>query len=256
VASVTIEVDLPPGVEITAYERHQDGHGFEVRWPLPERCRCERCGHEERAHIELKTSPQAIRDLDVWGQPSFWIYQAPFHRCGRCDYRQHVIPPFKRKEVAYTYRFEHFVLQSLIGSTAEDVARRLGISAETVERIVESQLAEQRQIDPQRVITDIGLDELSLKKRHRLYVTLLTDLSDPTRPQILAVARGKDTAAAQKCLDLLSEEQRQQIRTHRVDMGSAYPAACATRLKHSRAVTDRFHVAKKFNEAVDALRKN
>jgi hypothetical protein len=30
-------------------------------------------------------------------------------------------------------------------------------------------LAEDRRIDPQRVITDIGLDELSLKKRHRLY---------------------------------------------------------------------------------------
>jgi transposase len=46
------------------------------------------------------------------------------------------------------------------------------------------------------------------------------------------------------------------VRTHRVDMGSAYPAACATRLKNSRAVTDRFHVAKRFNEVVDALRKN
>ncbi len=254
-ARVTIEVDLPPGVEITAYQRSQDGHGFEVRWPLPEHCRCERCGHEERASIEFKTTPQAIRDLDVWGQPSFWIYQAPFHRCGRCDYRQHLIPPFKRKDVSYTYRFEHFVIRSLIGSTAEEVARRLGISAETVERIVEYQLTEERQIDPTRVITDIGLDELSLKKRHRLYVTLMTDLSDPERPQILAVARGKDTAAAQKCLDLLSEGQRQQVRTHRVDMGSVYPAACASRLKNSRAVTDRFHVAKKFNEAVDALRK-
>ena len=42
----------------------------------------------------------------------------------------------------------------------------------------------------------------------------------------------------------------------RVDMGSAYPAACATRLKNSRTVTDRFHVAKKFNEGVDTLRKN
>ena len=62
-ASVTIEVDLPPGVEITAYERHQDGHGFEVRWPLPERCRCERCGHEERAHIELKTSPAKCHNI-------------------------------------------------------------------------------------------------------------------------------------------------------------------------------------------------
>ena len=224
-ASVTIEVDLPPGVEIAAYERYGDGHGFEVRWPLPERCRCERCGHEDRACIEFKTSPQAVRDLDVWGQPSFWIYQAPFHRCARCNYRQHVIPPFKRKDTAYTFRFERFVLRALIGSTSEDVARRLGIAAETVERIVENQLAEDRRIDPERVITDIGLDELSLKKRHRLYVTLMTDLTDPARPQILAVARGKDTAAACKCLDHLSAEQRRQVRTHRADMGSAYPAA-------------------------------
>ena len=28
-ASVTIEIDLPSGVEITGYERHQDGHGWE-----------------------------------------------------------------------------------------------------------------------------------------------------------------------------------------------------------------------------------
>ncbi len=255
-ASVTIEVDLPPGVEITGYDRQQDGHGFEVRGPLPERCRCQRCGHDDHAHIEFKMTPQAVRDRDVWGQPCFWIYQAPFLRCARCDYRQHLIPPFKRTDTAYTYRFEQFVLRSLIGSTAEEVARRLGISAVTVERIVENQLAEDRRIDPQRVITDIGLDELSLKKRHRLYVTLLTDLSDPTRPQSLAVTRGKATVAALKCLDLLSEEQRQQVRTHRVDMGSAYPAACTARLKNSRVVTDRFHGAKRFNEGVDAQRTN
>jgi transposase len=254
-ATLTIDVDLPPGVEITGYERHGDGHGIEVRWPLPPRCRCEWCGHDDRAHIEFKTTPQATRDLDLWGQPCFWIYQAPFHRCPRCDYRQHIIPPFKRKDVAYTYRFEQFVLRSLIGSTAEDVARRLGISAETVERIVDYQLAEERAIDPDRVITDIGLDELSLKKRHRLYVTLLTDLTDPARPRILAVARGRDQAAAEACLDHLSEEQRRRVRTHRVDMGPAYPAACAARLENSRAVTDRFHVAKKFNEVVDGLRK-
>jgi hypothetical protein len=39
-------------------------------------------------------------------------------------------------------------------------------------------------------------------------------------------------------------------------MGSAYPAACAEQLKNSRVVTDRFPVAKKCNEVVDALRKN
>ena len=78
----------------------------------------------------------------------------------------------------------------------------------------------------------------SLKKRHRLYVTLMTNLSDPTRPQILAVEHGKRHDGGMKCLDRLTQEQRQQVRTHRVNMGPAYPAACTLRLPHSRAVTD------------------
>ena len=142
----------------------------------------EKCGHDDVAHIEFKTIPQAIRDLNLWEQPCFWIYQAPFHRVGGVTTGAHY-PPIQTQGRILHLSLRAVVLRSLIGSTAEEVARRLGISAETVDRIVENQLTEDRQIDPQRVITDIGLDELSLKKRHRLYVTLMTDLSDPTRPR-------------------------------------------------------------------------
>jgi transposase len=69
------------------------------------------------------------------------------------------------------------------------------------------------------------------------------------------VAKGKDQAAGETCLNRLSEEQRDGIQTHRVDMGPAYPAACVKLLKNSRPMVDRFHVAKRFNEEVDDLRK-
>jgi transposase len=254
-AEITLKLDLPDGIEATGYERHEDGHGIEVKWPMPERCRCQSCGREDAAHIEHRSTPVVIRDLPLWEQPSFFVYQPPFHRCAFCGHRQDLIPPFKRKDVKYTYRFEESVLRVLIGSNEEEVARRLGISAETVVKIVKNQLAEVRPIDPNLKITDAGLDEISLKKRHKLYATLLTDLSDPERPRILAVAKGKDQAAGEACLNRLSEEQRATIQTHRVDMGLAYPAACAKLLKNSRAVVDRFHVAKRFNEEVDDLRK-
>ncbi len=29
-SAITLEVDLPPGVTIAAYQRHADGHEFEV----------------------------------------------------------------------------------------------------------------------------------------------------------------------------------------------------------------------------------
>jgi transposase len=255
-ATVTIDIDLPPGVTITAYERHGAGHGFEVSWPWPDRCRCDRCRRETDARIEVKEAVQVVRDLDIWGQPSFWAYQTAFHRCPCCGHRQHLVPPFKRKDTSYTYRFELHVLRSLIGSNEEEVARRLGVSAETVGLIARNQLADAKakQVDPQRVVTDVGIDELSLKKRHRLYVTILTDLTDPERPEVLAVAEGRDEAAARKCLGQLSEEQRRQVRAYRADMAPAFHAACRGLLRSAKAVVDRFHVAKKFNEAVDRER--
>jgi transposase len=256
-ASITLEMDLPEGVTVSSYERVGDGHAFEVAWPLPERCRCQRCGHEEPAYLDFKDTVQVIRDLDLWGQPSFWVYRPGFHRCGRCHHRQHLVPPFKRKDVSYTLRFEEHVLRMLIGSNEEDVARRLGISAETVARIVRNQLvdAKDKQIDPDRVITDLGLDEISLKKRHKLYVTLMSDLSDPKRPRLLAVAKGRDEAAGRACVLKLSPEQRQAVCTYRVDMGASYNKVGRELLPEAKAVIDRFHVAKLFGEAVDAERK-
>jgi transposase len=255
-ATVTIDIDLPPGVSVTGYERYGDGHGFEVSWPLPLRCGCDRCGREDEAYLEYTGRVQVVRDLDIWGQPSFWIYPSVFHRCPWCHHRQWLVPPFKRKDTSYTYRFEQHVLRSLIGSTEEEVARRLGVSAETVGLVVRNQLADARakQVDPQRVITDVGIDELSLKKRHRLYVTILTDLTDPDRPEVLAVAEGRDEAAARKCLGQLSAGQRRQVRAYRADMAPAFHAACRGLLPGAKAVIDRFHVAKKFNEAVDRER--
>jgi len=81
---VNVELDLPPGVELLGYERSGDGHGFEVKFPLPDSCRCEKCGHEEAASYEYKNTVYVVRDLDLWGQPSFLIFQPCFHRCSRC----------------------------------------------------------------------------------------------------------------------------------------------------------------------------
>lgn len=254
-AIVEMELDVPEGVRVCGYERIDGGHAFEVAWTLPQETTCGKCRRCQPVQVQWAQKMQVIRDLDVWGQPGFFVYQAPFHRCGWCCHRQWLLPPFKRKHVTVTYRFEEQVLRLMIGSTEEEVARRLGISAEMVRQIVNHRLKDEREIDPQREITDIGLDEISLKKRHKLYATILTDLTDPERPRILAVAAGRDQAAAESCLNRLSEQQRAQVQNHRTDMSPAYTAAGKALLPNSQQVIDRFHVAKKLGEVVDRLRK-
>ena len=259
-ANLTIEIDLPEGVTITGYHRLPDAHGVEVAWLWPETGCCPRCKTVAPArmesHLEVGKT-RVIRDLDILGQPAFFCYQAVFHRCPKCHHRHDLLPPFKRKDTSYTDRFEKQVLQLLIGSSEAEVARRLGISADTVRFIVKNQLAESQalQIDPKRVITDIGMDEISLKKRHKLYVTIMTDLSDPRHPRVLAVVPGRDEKAAEACLQLLTSEQREAVLRYRVDLGAAYNKACRLLLKNAQAAVDRFHVAKLFGKAVDGVRK-
>lgn len=259
-AKLTIDIDLPEGVTITGYHRLPDAHGVEVSWPLPETCCCPRCKTLEPARLEANLDVgkmRVVRDLDIFGQPAFFCYQAIFHRCPKCHHRHDLLPPFKRKDTGYTFRFEKLVLRMLIGANEAEVARRLGISAETVRFIVKNQLTDSQAmtIDPQRVIADIGMDEISLKKRHKLYVTIMTDLSDPQNPKVLAVMPGRDEKAAAACLNLLTPEQRDKVLRYRVDMGASYNKACGALLKNAQAVIDRFHVAKLFGEAVDGVRK-
>lgn len=256
-ATVEIQIDVPDGISVGEYERIGQGHAFHVSWDLPEQCRCETCRRELPLQRVDKDKFLVIRDLDLWGQPSFFVYQEVYHRCRGCGHRQSLIPPFKRRDVKYTYRFEQSVLTSLIGSTAEDVAQRLGISAETVERIVKNVLDDTRAqaVDPTRTFERLGMDEISLRKGHKGYATILTDLSDPSKVEVLAVSKGRDEAAGSACLNGLSAEQRAAVKFHHTDMSPAFLKSCATLLPKSQSVIDRFHVAKKLGEVADALRK-
>jgi hypothetical protein len=126
-ATIAIEMDVPAGVAIEEYERIDDGHAFHVSWPLPERVRCETCTRDAPLQVQEKNKFLGIRDLDLSGKPSFFVYRELLHRCPRCGHRQALLPPVKRRDVKYTLRFEEQVLVALIGSTAADVAARLGV---------------------------------------------------------------------------------------------------------------------------------
>ena len=83
----------------------------------------------------------------------------------------------------------------------------------------------------------------------------MSDLSDPKHPRVLAVVKGRDKEATEKCLAMLTPKQREAVKSHRTDMSASYPEVCAQWLPNSQPVIDRFHVAQKLGQVVDGVRK-
>ena len=123
---VKVKLDLPPGVELLGYERLRRRARLRGEVSAARRLPLREVRPEEPATYEYKNTVYVVRDLDLWGQPSFFIFQPCFHRCSRCGHRQEHLAPFKRKKVMYTYRFEEYVLRMLIGSNEEEVAAAVG----------------------------------------------------------------------------------------------------------------------------------
>ena len=73
-ASLTIDIDMPAGVTVRGYERIEGGHAFEVDWPWPAEVAYERRQRVHAAAIRVQEHTfYVIRDLDLWGQPSFFV---------------------------------------------------------------------------------------------------------------------------------------------------------------------------------------
>src|SRR5918999_1119321 len=79
--TLSIDSDRPPGVTVTGDERLGEAHGLEVAGPWPARCRCDHGRRQDDARLEFKENVQVVRDLDLWGQPSFFVYQPACNRC-------------------------------------------------------------------------------------------------------------------------------------------------------------------------------
>jgi transposase len=97
----------------------------------------------------------------------------------------------------------------------------------------------------------LGIDEISLKKRHKQFVLVISDIG---RKCILAVLPDREKKTLEHWIDGLSAEERKAIRFVSIDMWTPYHEAARNKLPHVRVVVDRFHVMKQLNMRLTQLR--
>jgi transposase len=163
--------------------------------------------------------------------------------------------PWRERKRAHTKAYEKHILLELIGSTVEEVSIKEGIGYEAVMGIVRRHIRDEVDWANFERFDQLGLDEISLKKGHKDFVTIVSARIDG-ESHILAVLADRKKETVKAFLQRIPRPLRQTVGSICSDLyeGFINPAKEVFG-KRVRIVLDRFHVAKLYRKGLDNLRK-
>jgi transposase len=161
--------------------------------------------------------------------------------------------PWATAHSRFTLLFERLAIAWLKEATPAAVARRLGLTWEEangiVERAVRRGLARRRSVAGRR----LGIDEHSYLK-HFQFVTMVVDLDEQT---VLYVGDDRTAATLASYFESLSIEERLAIEAIAMDMWDPYRRTVRDYVPDGdlKIVFDKFHVMRHVIEAMDQVRR-
>jgi transposase len=213
---------------------------------------CPACEFSTAARYDRRPVASAWRHLDLGA----WRLEikAELRRvcCPTHGVRREAVP-FARAGSHHSRDFEDLVgwLATTMDKTA--VCRLVRIDWDSVGRIITRVMDDG--LDPDRLesLFDIGVDEVSWKKRHN-YLTLV---SDHRRGRIVWGHEGHDTATLDAFFAELGQQRSKRIEAVSMDMAAGYAKSVAKQAHAPTAVIcyDPFHVVALATKAMDKVRR-
>ena len=196
---------------------------------------------------------RCARHLDIWEMRTLVHFPQRRFDCKVCGkpFTENLewIDPKRRQ----TKAFEEYIYQRVKNKTPRKrVALQDGLSESTVLDIFKKQAKQATRQSGHCQVRVLGVDEISLRKGHKQYALVISDLE---RRRVIAVLPNRLKETFEKWLDGLTEEERRAIKVVSMDMWKAYRQAVRNKLPHAKIVADRFHVMKQLNHQIDLLRR-
>ena len=253
---VTIPLDIPD-VRVLQTEQTAAGDLVITIESTTGNAKCHQCGQKiEKFHGHDQWV--MVRYLPVFGHPTYLRYRPKRYRCEFCENR-----PTTTQQVEWqdsnspnTRAYDNYVLLQLVNATIEDVSVKEQLSYESVAGVLERRIQDKVDWSAYTTLKTLGLDEIALKKGHRDFVVIVTARLETGHLTILGVLEDREKATVVAFLRSIPEQLRWTIDTACSDMYAGYIEAVREVLgSNTRIVIDRFHLAEKYREAADQLRK-
>ncbi len=220
---------------------------------------CHQCGREiSKYHSHDRAI--TLRHLPILGHQVYIRLRPKRYECGFCSSKKHRKTSTQQlswysPKSPHTKAYEAQVLLQLVNSTIQDVAIKENLGYEAVVGIVNRYVSSQVDWFEFDRLEVVGLDEIALKKGHRDYVVIVTARLKDGQVKVLAILPNREKETVKAFLARIPTRLQRTIHTVCTDMWKAYINAVKEVLSETVVVVDRFHVAKKYRDCADKLRK-
>lgn len=193
---------------------------------------------------------RCVRHLDLSGFECYLYFEEYKLHC-KCGYRGYEDVGFVRSYSNCTRSYEAYVARLCDVMSLKEAASIVGLDWKTVKSIdkesIRSVLKGLSEEQPVR----IGVDEIAYQKGHK-YLTVVRDVD---RRRVLWVGLDRKKETLDSFFRELGPEKCARIKVVVMDMWDPYIAS-VKEYTGADLVFDKFHVAKKVNEALDSVRKH
>jgi len=217
---------------------------------------CKHCGkHITKYHSLNKTI--RLKHLSAFGNQVYIDIQLIRYQCTDCD----GCPTTTKKPSWYqatghcTQGYAEYILNLLVNSTIKDVARQERITEKMIMGIIKKHAPNEIDWSTIKEIKDLGIDEISLKKRHKQYVVIISTKING-KPVVLAVLKDRKKDTVKEFFLSIPNHLATTVKNVCTDMYDGYiNSAKEVFGSKIKIIIDRFHVAKNYRGAIETVRK-
>ena len=211
---------------------------------------CPECG---RRRTIYDRQPQRLFEyLPVWSFKAYLRYAPRRVKCPEHGVKVESLPWAYGKE-RMTYSYQVYLARWAKRLSWKETADIFETSWDTVFRavkfVVDYGLAH-RNLDG---VTEIGVDEISVFKGHK-YLTLVYQINAGTR-RLLWCGPERRARTLLRFFHEFGKERSEQIKFVCSDMWAPYLKVIAKKAPNALNILDRFHIMRKFNGAIDEIRR-
>jgi transposase len=210
---------------------------------------CSGCGKRCPGYDRLPT--RRFEYVPLWQLAVFFVYALRRVNCPDCGVIVERIPwACGKNQQTKSYRI--FLATWAKRLSWQEVAMIFGTSWDSVYRaihwVVSWGIVHRELVD----LESVGIDEIQYRRGHK-YLTLVYQLDEGAK-RLLYVAKDRTEASLNGFFDILDAQTASGIKFACTDMLPAYLKVLKQRASGALNILDRFHIAKKFSEALDKVR--